>query len=424
MTDLPSWWKEAISIEYLDCRDFTHKEGRFGKFDFEMVDQLELEHALRQYKVVSYGQLIQNTDPKTFSARMVMGLVSPITKPIIDGKINEIIPNGVVSKHHFPFLGNSIDVVDPIEGFNSYIQVLDDGVLYQWEVARLENVEGRHYGRWVSDYVDLSDFDKLHDEFQDVMRKKQSLPTEDYSEVAQAYVKKLRKLRLSAFSKLLTVHEKLKESDFQSRKKTVAYKPPSLSHFETMKIENNEIYTVCMIAPVFYRAARKHIRAAEKLTQESGGEHPSQLDKIYEERAQAIIMSAACFEAIANEVGSHTFKSNWVALEKLTPIEKLKLVFSYSEPSEELDISKHPFQLLSKIISTRNEMIHFKHEYKKVKVENGVAISKMEALLNKELIANLSNVLSDGIEKIYMVSGFDSPKWLNDQAGWSISKDA
>ena len=287
--DVPYWWKEAIAIEYLSCRDYT-KEGRIGKFDFNLFSEEELKEALLTHKIVSYGQIIQNVDAATFKSRTLLSLVSPISKPIVNGDPEAIIPQGIVSEHHFPFIGNSINIVDPIENFNSHIQVFDDGVLYQWEVARFEGVEGRNYGRWVSDYVDLSDFDTTYDESQELMCLKANSSTyyKVYVETASKYIEKLRGFRSNAFNELLKVHYKLKEKDTQSKRKTVFYQPPSLSQFETMKIEDSEIYTVYSAAPMFYRAALRHSRNAVDILNKQGSQ-PHVLDQIYEERAQAII---------------------------------------------------------------------------------------------------------------------------------------
>jgi hypothetical protein len=424
ISGMPDWWKKAIAIEYLSCRDYTRGE-RIGKFNFELISDQDLEEALSVNKVVSYGYIIQNIDPDTFRNRALLSLASPIVKPIVNGDSDAIIPQGVVSKHHFPFTGNSIDTVDPIESFNSHIQVLDDGILYQWKVARLERVEGRHFGRWVSDYVDLSSFDSTHDDFQELMslKAKVSCDSNIYVDAASKYIEKLRAIRRVAFSELLKVHYELKEKDTLSKRKTVPYQPPSLSNFETMKIEDGEIYTVCSAAPMFYRAALRHCRSAIEIFSNSQGNQPHVLDQIHEERAQAIIMASACLEAISNEIGSDKFGSIWTSLEKLTPIEKMKFMFSFSSPPMELDTSKHPFQYVSKIISVRNEMIHFKHEFKKVKVKEGVAISRMESLLSVEIIDSLPSVLKDSIVKIYSVVGLNDPEWVNDQLGWKVSEN-
>lgn len=418
---IPSWWKEAISIEYLPCRNFK-KGDRIAEIDFSLVSESQISEAMEQYKVVSYGHIIHNVDPVTFRSRTLNNLVNPIAKPIVNGDAPAIIPNGIVSKHHFPYLLNSINVCDPIEDFNSHIQVLDDGVLYQWEIARFEGVEGRLYGKWVSEYVDLSEFDTTYDEFNELMRLKsqKDVSIDIYVQKAEQYVEKLRSFRLKAFTELLNAHEYLKKQDNKSTNKVVNYKPPALSHFETMQIEGGEIYTVCSAAPIFYRAALRHCRKATDICHSRKMVQAHVLDEIYEERAQSIIMAVACLEAIVNEIGGLKFKGIWNALEKLNLNEKLKFIYSFSAPPIHFDASRHPFQFVHKMVASRNEMIHFKHEFSKVKVLNGIAVSKMGMTLDGELIEKLPKVLSDSIKEVYAVSGFQEPEWLTDHPGWKV----
>lgn len=422
---IPSWWKEAIAVEYLPCRDFT-KGNRIAEINFDLVSEDQINEAIMLHKVVSYGQIIQNVDPATFRVRTLMSLFSPIAKPIVNGDSPSIIPNGIVSKHHFPFLGNPINVCDPIETFNSHIQVLDNGILYQWEIARFEGVEGRNYGRWVSDFVDLSEFDTTHHEFQELMglKSKKEISSDIYASKAERYIEKLKSFRLKAFTELLNAHETFKKKDNKSKSKIVNYKPPSLSHFETMEIKDGEIYTSCSAAPIFYRATLRHCRKAIEICKDHLVVQPNVLDEIYEERAQSIIMAAACLEAVANKIGGLKYAICWSDLEKLTLIEKLRFIFSFSSPAVSFDTSRHPFQFVSKMVTARNKMIHFKHEFKKVKVLNGVAASRMEITLDGELIEKLPKVLSDSIKEVYAVSGFPEPKWLTDQPGWKVVDDA
>lgn len=418
---IPSWWPQALAVEYLPCRDFTKGE-RISKVDFSMISKDMIDSAIAQHKIVAFGTLIQNVDPATFQARSVLALVSPITKPVVNQDKDAIIPNGIVSKHHFPQLVNAIDVCDPIESFNSHIQVLDKDVLYQWEIARFEGVAGRHYGRWVSDFTDLSEFDHNH-EFQALMRYKASTDfrLEMYVDKAREYIEKLQRLRLKAFDDLQNVHEDFKKRDKLSKMKVVAYKPPALSHFETMKIENGEIHTTCFIAPIFYRAALKHCVASKKYVEGKPVTHPHMLDEIYEERAQAIIMGVACLEAVANEIGSLTHSENWHFLQKLTLIEKFQFMYSSCSPSVPFDTSKHPFQFMAKIVGSRNEMIHFKSGYSKCKVIGDAAASKMESILSFELIDKLPSVLGDSIMNIYLTLNLPEPLWIKNQVGWKVT---
>ncbi|MNR22523.1 hypothetical protein D3C85_1394810 [compost metagenome] len=149
--------------------------------------------------------------------------------------------------------------------------------------------------------------------------------------------------------------------------------------------------------------------------------HPHLLDEIYEERAQAIIMAVACLEAIANEIGGLTHSENWSFLQKLTLVEKLQFMYSSCSPSVPFDTSKHPFQLMTKLVGSRNEMIHFKSGYSKCKVIGDSAISKMESILSAELIEKLPSVLCDSIMNIYLTLNLPEPLWLKNQAGWKVT---
>jgi len=420
-SDIPSWWREAIAIEYLPCRDFK-KGTRLAEINFALLSEDQINQAISSHKVISYGRIIQNVDPATFRSRMLRSLFSPTFRPIAHIDSEAVTPNGIVSKYHFPLLGNPINVCDPIEGFNSHIQVLDNGVLYQWKIARFEVAEGRHYGRWVSDFVDLSEFDTTCNEFQELMllKSKTDSPLDFYADKAEQYIEKLKSFRHKAFTELLNAHETFKQRDTTSRSKVVAYKPPSLSHLETMKIMDGDIYTACFIAPVFYRAAIKHCCKSQEIKRNNQSNQPDALDEIYEERAQSIIMAVACLEAIANEIGGIKHKEIWSTLEKLTLSEKLKFIHLFSTPPSAFDTSKHPFQFVSKIVTARNEMIHFKNNFSKCKILNDVAVSRMEVTLDSELIEKIPKVLEDSIKEIYLLSGLPEPLWLKDQPGWKL----
>lgn len=308
---------------------------------------------------------------------------------------------------------------------NSHIQVLDEGVLYQWEIARFEGVKDRQYGRWVSDYVDLSAFDDGRDEFQELILLKQKTKSnpEEYIEKAKFYIEKIQSLRLNVFNKLLEIHNELKRSDRISKSKVVDYSPPLLSHFETMKIEGGEISTKASMAPIFYRSALKHRLQVEKLQSHTGDYSIHIFDTIHQERVEAIIMAAACLEAAINEIGDTKYKEIWSSVEKLSVSEKFKIVFYFSGNVDDFDISKSPFQFMSKLISVRNEMIHFKPGYKKVKVLKGKSTSRLDALLDTELIDKLPIILHDSITSLYKVTDSPLPAWLSEKPGWKLSDD-
>lgn len=417
MSNFPDWWLQAIAIEYLECRDFT-KGDRLGLIDFSLVKKSDLDKALKEYKIVSYGTLIHNVAPEVFQVRTLHSLFNPVTKPIVNGDEFAVQPHGIVSNTHFPFLGNPIDVVDPIESFGSHIQVFDGEDLYQWKIAKFEGVQGRNYGRWVSDYVDLKNFDSTYAEFQDLMRLRHQ-NFDEYLKGVKAYVDKIKGYRSKVFNELLDVHEALKKEN-SSRKKIVQYRPPLLSNFETMEIRDGEIFTIFSAAPIFYRAALKHRHVAEEIYNKNKQFTAHILDEIYEERIQAIIMAMTCLEAVVNEIGTQKFSELWSSLEKLSLIDKMKFIFKFSESSKSLDTASEPFQGINKMISARNELIHFKHSFNKVKVLNGCAVSKMALNLDQEIIEKIPMNLKGAITLLYEVSNLDVPKWIDKQPGWEI----
>ena len=420
--DMPTWWKQAVTIEYLPCRDFR-KGDRIGHIDLSLVSSDQVEAAANAHRIVAYGTLIHNVNITTFQARNMLNLVSPIVMPLVDGDRSAIIPHGLVSKYHFPWLINEINVADPIETFQAHVQVLDQGVLYQWEVARFEGVAGRTYGRWVSDHVDLSEFDNAHDEFQELMTLKRSLSADEYERRATSYIDSLKDRRARAFTVLLEAHGELKKAAGRSRAKVVAFEPPPLSHFETMKIEQGEMSIKASMSPVFYRAALQHSYKANDLTKLTHNVSIHIADQIYGERAEAVIMTTACLESVVNEVGYQKYDDVWTGLEKLSVEDKFRILFKLAGKASDYDRSRDPFQALGMVVSARNEMIHFKPKYRRVIDRNNFCTSPLERFLNDDLVTSIPNVLRDLIERVFSASDLSVPGWLDDKPGWKVSRE-
>lgn len=190
-----------------------------------------------------------------------------------------------------------------------------------------------------------------------------------------------------------------------------------------MKIEGGEISTKASMAPIFYRSALKHRSQAKKLQTSTLSHSIHILDEIHQERAEAIIMAAACLEAVINEIGDTKYNDIWSDIEKLSLNEKYKIFYYLSGNIDDFDISKPPFQFMNKLISVRNEMIHFKPGYKKVKVLNGKSTSRLDTLLDIELIDKLPIILCDSITAVYKKTDFTLPEWLSDKPGWKLNED-
>ncbi|WP_175701285.1 hypothetical protein [Burkholderia ambifaria] len=416
----PAWWREAIAIEYLPCRNYREGE-RIGRIDFGLVSDDAWKQALTTHRIVSYGTLVHNVDLDTFRSRALHNLFSPVVVPLVDGDSEAIIPRGQVSHHHFPWLTNNIHVSDPIEGFHSHIQVLDEGVLYQWEVARFEGVKDRHYGRWVSDYADLAGFDALYDPFQELMSLRRTASPDDYAVHAEAFVAMARETRARAFAELLNVHEDFKKQSGRSKRKLIEHAPPLLSHFETMAVEDNKVSTRAMMAPVFYRSAVRHCGYDKSIPQPSGPASVHLLDEMYGARAEAVIMAMACLEAVANEIGYKHHAGLWDGMEKLSIDDKFRLLFRLRSQESVFDTSKAPWQALGALIKARNGMIHFKPSYKAVSVDKGVSVTSLSRLLSNELVSNLPVALRGMIEALYRAYDLPAPPWLQEQPGWSLA---
>lgn len=415
----PDWWRTAIAIEYLPCRNYGEGD-RIGRFDFSLVSDDAWTAALNTHRIVSYGTLVHNVDPETFRSRAAHSMFSPVIVPLVDGDSDAIMPHGRVSRHHFPWLTNDLDVADPIENFHSHIQVMDEGVLYQWEVARFEGVKDRHYGRWVSDYVDLAAFDTLYDPFQELVSYRRIASPQDYAVKAEAFVTMARSMRARAFAELLNVHEDFKKASGKSNRKVIDHAPPVLSHFEMMAVEDNKVTTRAMMAPVFYRSAVRHCAYDAGLRQPQRKVSVGLLDELYGARAEAVIMAMACLEAVANEIGYRNHASLWEGMEKLSVDDKFRLLFRLCNREDDFDTSKAPWQALGALIRARNNMIHFKPLYRPVSVDKGASVTNLSRLLRDELVANLPGALQGMIEALYVASGLPAPPWLKSQPGWSL----
>ena len=124
-----------------------------------------------------------------------------------------------------------------------------------------------------------------------------------------------------------------------------------------------------------------------------------------------------------DEVGYQKYDDVWSGLEKLSVEDKFRILLKLAGKASDHDRSMYPFQTLGEMVSTRNEMIHFKTKYKRVIVRNGVSVSRLERVLNDDLVISIPNMLWDLVEKVLSTSGLNISGWLNDKPGWKVSKD-
>src|SRR5208337_1962783 len=271
-----------------------------------------------------------------------------ISAPLCES-VEDMIPEGLVSRSYFPIQTNSNDSWDPKLSFSTHCQVFENGQLFQWKIAEFVPVEGRHYGKYISEFIDLEPIDELSQELQ-ILRNPIIKPGEhgyeDYKEKVTDYYQRLDAVRHLLLKQLMTIHNQ-KKSQYSGFPKTLPLTPPILSHFERFTVRDNKYYTKLYAEPIFYRGCFFHAKKAEDLIASKNNqfELTNSLDEIYQERATAIILGAACFEAFINGLGFEYYPEIWKQLENLSIKKKCFLYYSLSGKDSSLfNTGKEPFK--------------------------------------------------------------------------------
>ena len=420
---IPKWWVEAIAIEYTDCRDFA-QETDIWTFNFEKVSPPLLETAVYENHVILHDFLWHNINPVVFQSRMAFRMVSSIPAPIAE-TMEDSVPEGLVSRSYQIFQGNPIEQWDPNLSFSSHCQVFDEGKLYQWKIAEFKSVDGRNYGKYISDLLDLQPLDVMQQELQ-ILRNPIIKPGEigynDYKEKVEDYYRRLNGIRHPILKQLMEIH-KQKKSAYSKFSKTLPFSPPILSHFERFTVMNNEYYTKLYVEPIFYRGCYLHAKKAEELilSIQNDNDLPRHLDEIYQERATAIILGAACFEAFLNGLGFDIFPDIWKQIENLNIKKKCLLYYSLSGKDSSLfNVGIEPYKSIIDLFKSRNNLLHFKGSYRKASESNNKYITATEKELSREFVRDLPENLQKVIIEICNVKSTQIPEWLSPKPnlGW------
>lgn len=78
---LPTWWVEAIAIEYTDCRDFATR-NEIWTFNFDRVSPQMLENAVRSHAVVVREPIWHNVSRAVLGHRTIERLAGGIPVPL------------------------------------------------------------------------------------------------------------------------------------------------------------------------------------------------------------------------------------------------------------------------------------------------------------------------------------------------------
>jgi hypothetical protein len=412
---IPSWWVAAIAIEYTDCREYAAFDDIWS-FNFNKLQKEDLISAIHANKVViSHGILMHNVLEDVFRTRGIELLVSNVPVPL-PKEACDLIPEGPVSDYHFVFQTNSIERWDPKLSLSEYFQVLDDKQLWQWHFAEFTKVEGRNYGKWISQEIDIELFDMVYDRLA-VLRNNRVRPGEpgheQFRKKVEEFYKWLDSIRKPILDNLYQLHLQ-KRKTCLNKNKVTSVVPPKLSRFEQFTVRDGEFYTTFYAEPVFYRGLIKHVKEAESIfsSAKNNLELVPKLDLIYEERIIAIILGASCIEAFINTIGYDKYPDIWDGVEKLTPIEKCKLCMKLEDQGNLFDAGKEPYQTISRLYTIRNQLVHYKRECKKIKTQGDRTLSYLEFMLDRDYINKLPEHIKEFFIELCNATNYKIPNWL------------
>lgn len=415
---LPDWWVQAIAIEYADCREYATGD-EIWTFNFDKVSGRDLEQAVRSHRAVVFGTLVHNVHESVWSSRAIERLVSDIPVRLAED-FGDVCAEGPVSDYHFPFLGNPLDVWDPKLDFSSHFQVLDEGRLWQWKIAEFVPVAGRNYGKWVSSEIDLESLDQVHEKLAS-LRNSVIKPREPGHGDFRANVKKfydwLGEIRRPILSALENVHvSRRAQANFS---KVTRGEPPLLSRFEMFTVRDGQLCTKFFAEPVFFRGCRQHATKAEELAASLKDDRDlvPRLDEVYQERAGAIILGAACAEAFINGLGFERFPDLWKDIERISLKAKWRLYLELVDKGNRFDPCREPYKSLAQLTKSRNFLVHFKRRYRKVNSIGNRVVTDLELHLPRSLIRDLPNQLEQLIRELCEATSLPLPPWLAPNTG-------
>lgn len=421
--NLPPWWVEAIAIEHTECRDYATRD-EIWTFNFDKLSEKDIEEAVESHNVVVCGTVFHNVHKAVYSHRLIDRLTSDISLALVE-ETDDLIVEGQASDYHFLFLGNPIDVWDPKLNFSSHLQVLDEGKIWQWRIAKFVSVEGRKYGKWISSDVDLEPLDKIHDKLA-LLRNNIIKPGRRGHKEFKDKVKELYhwidRIRRPILSKLEQVHKSRKAKSLKS--KTIIHPPPLISRFEKFTIIDNKIYTKFLAETIFFRSCVQHSRKAEELISnlKTDREIVNKLDEIYQERAISIILATACLEAFLNGLGFEHLPKIWKKIERLSLETKWQLFSTLKGKKNLFDAGREPYQSLGKLVNYRNSLIHFKPQYNEIRKEREKTISYTEFKLPRKFVYDLPKIIKELIRELCEAMNLPIPPWTNLQADWLLER--
>ena len=409
---LPYWWTESVVVEYLPCRRYG-ENGEFYTFDFEKLSENDIEQIPEKKVIIPNYSLVQNIRPKDLSERILMSMAGLPFIPLEDANF---VPEGLVNNSAFPSpLRNDIDVSDPKLGFACNAIVREDSSFYQWIIAENLKLEGKHYHWYKSNIMDLSKLFLLNEEERKLINSSEMKnPDSCFIAKIEKLYQEIEKARIPLREEIFGYHNKRK-SEFDVSKAEVP-KVPLLSYFESIRLTENGYQIKTHTEPLFLRAAIRNLLKAQDAKAKRGtnrNDHYTILDEI-EYSSMCIIAATNCLESYINYVisrylpdeskifdGTASHRQKWLFVPAA-----LDLPFRF-KPDEE------PFSGFSQLVKWRNNTIHHKAEFVKVRG----SVSHTYNQLNVESARSSIKTVRDMVTKLSEGEKIPLPIWIKTSMG-------
>jgi hypothetical protein len=337
----------------------------------------------------------------------------PVAPLANDG--NVLIPEGKVPEHHVPAFDNPLSVVDPKMSFGSHIQVFDEGNIWQWRIATFATVQGRNYGKWTSDEIDLDSLDVVTPRFREIDAARARNGGIFPEGALREFYGWLESIRVPLRAKLMDLH-RAKKAALPPGDALVSVAPPLLSSFETFSIEDGKMRTRFDAAPILFRAMVRHCRRATEL---HAIPHAF-LDEQYSERIEAVISGAACLEALVNTVGLRLVPDWQQMFDHEPPTEKWLQCLKQKGKDGLFQTGRQPYQSFTKLITLRNTWMHHKPIEEYVKQGGKGGMTTIERNMGALFISELPSQVRALIREFFTAIGEETPYWLDTRPGWDV----
>jgi hypothetical protein len=356
--NLPRWWIRSVIVEYLPCRRYL-ENGSLWVFDFTKIDRKSLINITDKRVIIPEYYIVQNIRQRDLLERLSQAMLGG--SPVAEMEEKDMYPEGILNDTCFPILGNPIEVWDPKLNFHTHAVVLDNGVLYQWKIA--DSFQKNHSSWFKSDLFDLT---PLWNIYQKILRMNKPKilknPTVEARSKLDRYYNRLEKVRVPLRKKIWEYHLQRKNT-VKSIKKT-PLTIPRFTALDSFKYQDGKYQVYSPIEPLFYRAAFRNYKLAEKWHKEylrTSGQ--TEMHKEIEYSLMTIISAVSCLEAYINMVIKRyptkpqykklkDHKKQWLLVSK---------ALNKTNPFKERRV---PFSRFSKAVNLRNDALHYPVKYK------------------------------------------------------------